>query len=75
MLTTEGEAFSETELTSCLEALVGAGRAKEIAAAGKDGGEFFTAGHFADEILGFEDFAGDNANQGGDDFADDGQAQ
>ena len=74
MLTTEGEAFSETELTSCLEALVGAGRAKEIAAV-KDGGEFFTAGHFADEILGFEDFAGDSANDGGDVFADDGQAQ
>ena len=73
MLTTEGEAFSETELTSCLEALVGAGRAKEIASV-SDGGEYFTPGHFADEVLGFEDFAGDAASGGGV-FADDGQEQ
>jgi len=52
VLTTEGEPFSEKELTGCLNALIGPARSKEIG----DNDEAFTSAKIADEILGFEDF-------------------
>jgi hypothetical protein len=53
VLTTEGEAFTDTELKSCMQALVGVPRTEQIT---KEG-DYFAPSHFADEVLGFEDFA------------------
>ena len=49
ILITEGEAFSDVELTSCLQALTGE--------ADKDDDHRLNAGIFSDHILGFEDFS------------------